>query len=267
MRMIRSALAVMLPVLCALASPHTVAQAAHDKDAVLTPVRQRIETSDFRATGRLIRIGPGAQRSNYRIAIKGHWFPDGFRLLYEIKDPATARVRLLLRMTANGTTTVDTVQPGSSTPTRLASSHWGDSLLGSDFSFEDLMEGQFFWKSQELLQPAKCGARDCAILKSMPIAEDHSQYASVTSAIDSTIFYPVHVVKTIRGSGLQKDFTYMGLRQSSGVWSASQVEVKVQARQGSSLLVIERGSAKAKLTLRDFDLTKQSLPDPTQGDQ
>jgi hypothetical protein len=68
----------------------------------------------------------------------------------------------------------------------------------------------------------------------------------------------VHVVKTPRGSGQQKDFVYYGLRQVDGAWSASQVEAKVQGKPGSSILVIERGSGKAHLGIKDFDLSQSS---------
>jgi len=40
--------------------------------------------------------------------------------------------------------------------------------------------------------------------------------------------YPVYAEKTQRGTGTVKEFTYIGLRQTGGVWSASQVEVKVR---------------------------------------
>jgi hypothetical protein len=49
-----------------------------------------------------------------------------------------------------------------------------------------------------------------------------------------------------------KEFTYFGLSQSGGVWSARQVEVKIHGRPGSTLLIIERGSTKANLSIRDF---------------
>ncbi|MFZ0438251.1 MAG: hypothetical protein WAL76_09045, partial [Candidatus Sulfotelmatobacter sp.] len=67
--------------------------------------------------------------------------------------------------------------------------------------------------------------------------------------------YPVHVVKTLRGTGQQKEFIYYGLRQVSGVWSASQIEAKLQGKPGSSILVIEAGSTKANLGRKDFDLS------------
>ena len=130
--------------------------------------------------------------------------------------------------------------------------------MGTDFSYEDMVESQFFWKNQELLPPEKYGARDCFVLKSMSGSQDRTYYDSVTSWIDRGILYPVHVVKTLRGTRQQKEFIFYGLRQVSGVWSAAQVEAKLQGKPGSSILVIERGSAKANLGRKDFDLTLSS---------
>ncbi len=49
-----------------------------------------------------------------------------------------------------------------------------------------------------------------------------------------------------------KEFTYFGIRHEQGVWSAHQIEVKVRGQSGSTLLIIDRGSVKANLTLADF---------------
>ncbi|HZC24095.1 MAG TPA: hypothetical protein VE866_12200, partial [Candidatus Binatia bacterium] len=85
-----------------------------------------------------------------------------------------------------------------------------------------------------------------------------SHYDSVTSWIDRSILFPVHAVKTLRGTGQQKEFIYYDLRQVGGAWSASRVEAKQQGKPGSSILVVETGSPKAKLTRKDFDLTQTS---------
>jgi len=76
----------------------------------------------------------------------------------------------------------------------------------------------------------------------------------VTSWVDRDIFYLVHVVKATP-SGQQKEFNYFGFRQSDGAWSATHLEVRMQGAKESSVFVVERGSSKAKLTLKDFDLT------------
>jgi hypothetical protein len=130
--------------------------------------------------------------------------------------------------------------------------------VGTDFSYEDMLESQFFWKNQELLPPEKYGARDCFVLKSMPGSQDRTYYDSVTSWIDRSILYPVHVVKKLRGTGQQKEFLYYGLRKVGGVWSATQVEAKLQGKPGSSILAIEGGSAKANLGRKDFDISQSS---------
>jgi hypothetical protein len=130
--------------------------------------------------------------------------------------------------------------------------------MGTDFSYEDMIESQFFWKNQELLAPEKCGARDCFVLKSMPGSQERTSYDSVTSWIDRGILYPVRELKTFRGTGQQKQFIYYGLRQVSGIWAATQVEATLRGKLGSSILVIERGSAKAELGRKDFDISQSS---------
>jgi hypothetical protein len=241
-------------VLSLLPFPLRAQAASSTPPNVLAEARQYIKTADFRATGRLVNLGADGSRSNYKIDIKGHWFPDGLRVLYVIRSPAPARVQLLLHMALNGATTIEVLRPSSATPSSLTSEHRRDSLLGTVFSYEDLVDSQLFWKNQKMLDPAKCGVRDCVVLNSVPAADDHSQYAFVTSWIDNNIFYPIHVVKTDRSTGEQRDFLYEGLRQTSGVWSANQIEVKVPGKLGSSLLIIERGSAKANLSRKDFAL-------------
>jgi Outer membrane lipoprotein-sorting protein len=239
-----------------LINPLRSVAAASDQEAVLAGTHQRIETLDYRVTGRLTRVEGNGARTNYRFVIKGHWFPDGLRLLCEITDSASTKTRLLLHMSVNGRLTIEAVQPGDKAPSAVPFERWNDRLLGTDFSYEDLVEGQFFWKNQELLTGEKYGARDCFVLKSASGPQDRTYYESATSWVDRGIYYPVHVVKTLRGTGQQKDFVYYGLRQTGGVWSASQVEVKLQGKPGSSLFVIEGGTGKAKLVQKDFDLSQ-----------
>jgi len=154
--------------------------------------------------------------------------------------------------------TIKAALPGEKAASVLPFERWNDSLVGTDFSYEDMVESQFFWKNQELLAPEKYGARDCFVLKSMSGSQDRTYYASVTSWIDRGILYPVHVVKTLRGTRQQKEFIYYGLRQVGGVWSATQVEAKLQGKPGSSILVIEKGSGKANLGRKDFDISQSS---------
>ena len=245
-----------LLILFSLVYPSQAFAANADQDPALTGSRQRIESLDYRMSGRLTRVEGNGKRTNYKFVAKGHWFPDGLRLLCVITGPGSETTSLLLHLSPSGHMTIDALLPGAKAASELPFERWNDPIVGTDFSYEDMVENQFFWKGQDALPPEKYGARDCLVLKSKPGPQDKTYYDSVTSWIDRNIFYPVHVVKTLRGTGQQKEFLYYGLRQIGGVWSATQVEAKLPGKPGSSMLVVEGGSGKAKLGLKDFDLNQ-----------
>jgi hypothetical protein len=247
---------IVLLVLFSLARPaRAFAAASPDLETVLTGSRQRIEKLDYRATGHLTGVAADGTRTSYKFVAKAHWFPDGLRLLCDISGPGTQKTTILLHMTVNGHLTIEALLPGQAAPGPVPFEHWSDRLAGTDFSYEDMVEAQFFWKNQQLLPPQKYGARDCFVLKSTSGPQDRSSYDSVTSWIDRSILFPVHEVKTVHGTGQQKDFVYYGLRQIGGAWSASQVEAKLTGKSGSTRMIIEGGSPNAHLTLKDFTLS------------
>src|SRR5271163_2256560 len=96
-----------------IATTATTARAA-DAQAVITVARQRIETADFRATGRLVRVDASGNRIGNAITIKAHWFPGVLRALVEIVPPRKpagnagqdARVSILLEMRPKGQNTI-----------------------------------------------------------------------------------------------------------------------------------------------------------------
>jgi Outer membrane lipoprotein-sorting protein len=249
---------IALLALLSLVHPSRAFAGNPDLKTVLTSSRQRIEKLDYRVTGRLTQVEGNGKRTSYKFVAKAHWFPDGLRLLCQISGPGSEKTSLLLHMSARGHVTIEAVLPGEKAASVLRFERWNDPLVGTDFSYEDMVENQFFWKHQELLPPEKYGARDCFVLKSLPGPDDRTYYDSVTTWIDRRILYPVHVVKTRRGTGQQKEFIYYGLRQVGGVWSASQVEAKLQGKPGFSILAIDRGSAKAHLERKDFDISRSS---------
>jgi Outer membrane lipoprotein-sorting protein len=245
-----------------LAATLLVATVVHGLDmqktgvqAVLARPQQRLQSADYQASGHLVRVDAAGARTSYAITVKAHWFPGVLRVLFEIASPADARAHILLEMRPNGHGDHDAIQiahPGDPTPEPLPFNKWSDWPLGAAFSYEDLFEAQYFWPNQVLLPETKYGARDCDLLKSTPGPSDPTHYAMVQSWLDHSIGYPVYAEKTLKGTGIVKEFTYFGLRQTGGIWSASQVEVKVRGKAGSTLLIIDRGNPKANLNLKVF---------------
>ena len=248
-----------LLVLLLLAHPSRVSatgtpEPSPDLQTVLNGSRQRIQQLDYRISGRITQVGADGKETSYKFVAKARWFPDGLRLLSVFSGPGSEKTSILLHLSANGHLTIDAILPGEKAASALPFEHWNDSLLGTNFSYEDMVENQFFWKNQELLAPEKYGARDCFVLKSTPGPQDRTHYDSVKSWIDRSIVFPVHVVKTLHGTGQQKEFVYYSLRQVDGAWSASQVEAKLQGKPGASRMIIENGTGRANLGMKDFDL-------------
>ena len=233
---------------------------AADVQTVLVPIRDQIKASDYRATGQIVRVDATGNRVSYAISIKGLWFAGAMHTLVDVVPPkATAgtagnndRMRLLLEVRPDGRDSIQEFRPDKAAATELPFGEWSKSFLDTSFSYEDLLDQQFFWPGQTIVKTAALGAHQCNVLESTPGPSDRSNYSGVQTWLDRVINYPVYAEKTTKQSGIVKQFTYYGLRQSSGIWSATQIEAKVRGRAGSSFLTIKRGSAKANLTANDF---------------
>lgn len=248
-----------ISLLVIVAASAVLAQSSETR-GVVAKAKQRIETADFRAVGRLVRVDAKGARASLPVTIKGHWFPDGLKVLAEVGSSGRARVHVLLEMRPEGQVTIREARPGDKTAIAVPFERWSESPVrewnapeaAAVYSYEDLLEAQYFWSGQTVEKEAKYGARDCDVLKSTPGPGQRTHYAAVQSWLDRSIGFPVYVEKSLKAINLTKEFTYFGLRQTEGVWSASQVEVKVPGQAGSSLLIVDRGSPRAKLGAGDF---------------
>ncbi|MFP5266805.1 MAG: outer membrane lipoprotein-sorting protein [Acidobacteriota bacterium] len=227
--------------------------------AALVAVRNRIETSDYRATGQLVRVDAGGSRTRFAISVEGLWLDGALHTLIEAVPSKGAAaegkdepLRLLLEARPDGRDSIRILRPNAASPLVLPPGRWGDRFLGTVFSYEDLLDPQFFWPKQTLLGDVSFDGRRCDLLKSVPGRSDRTSYSEVRTWLDHSIAYPVHAEKTLRHGGAVKEITYYGLRQSNGVWSATQIEAKMRGQAGSAIWIIKRGSAKAHLDANDF---------------
>ncbi len=247
--------AIRLAALFAAAVPALGAQTANVSDLLAT-ARNQIQNADFRVTGHLVAIDANGSRVTYPVTIKTHWFPGELRMFVELGQPPSThrdmRRHILLEMFANGQNAIRIADPGDASPHLLPFDKWNDHPLGPGFDYEDFLEQQYFWPSQKSEGMQKFGARNCDVVKSTPGPNVLTHYAEVKSWIDPAIGFPVYAEKTLKDSGAVKEFTSYGVRQEEGHWFAHQVEVKTRGQSGSTLLIFDRGTAKAKLTTADF---------------
>jgi hypothetical protein len=235
--------------------PALRAQTANVND-LFSIERKQIETADFRVTGHLVAIDATGARITYPMTIKTHWFPGVLREFVELGQPPSThgdlREHILIEMRSNGEHTIQIIHPGETAAHILPFEKWDAHPLGPGFNYEDFLEQQYFWPGQASEGTATFGARNCDVIKSTPGPADRTHYAQVKTWVDPTINFPVYAEKTIKESGTVKEFTSYGVRQEEGHWFAHQVEIKTRGQAGSTLLIFDRGSAKAKLSAQDF---------------
>ena len=84
---------------------------------VISHAQELRNATDFRASGRLVRID-GAQRKSYQISMRAKASAGVLRVFCEVTDPASSRVRILLESFPDGKTialaTLVTLRPRSS---------------------------------------------------------------------------------------------------------------------------------------------------------
>jgi hypothetical protein len=119
--------------------------------------RQRVETADFRATGRLVRVYASGNRTNNAITIKARWFPGVLRSLVWIVPPRPpagnarqdTRVSILLEMQPNDQNTIRILRSHEPAPASLPFDKWSESVFSSsstkaDLSMRDFSPEQIF---------------------------------------------------------------------------------------------------------------------------
>jgi len=249
-RMGGKAITYLLVLYLTLLAHNLLAETPTAKAVLAGPV-QAVQQADYRASGHLVRVDAANKRTSYDVTIKGHWFPGVLRMLLQITGPADARQNVLIELRPEGENSIRLAHPGDKAATVLPFDKWSDGPLGPGFSYEDFLEDQYFWPGQTITESVRRGARDCDVLKSTPAPGAKTHYTQVLTWLDHTIDFPIYAEKTLKGGGV-KEFTSFGLRHYGGIWSAEQIEEKIHGQPGSTLLIINRGSPKANLTLADF---------------
>lgn len=242
MRLLASVILAALPLAPAYAA---------DAHAVLAGPRKQIETADYRIAGRMVRVDANGKRMNFAVNVKARWFADALHVILDLQAPQPSRFRLLMEMRSDGRVSMKIARPGDKDLASLPFEQWTGGPFGEGFSYEDFLNPELYWQGQSV-EKVKYGVRDCDLLTSTPGSNDRTHYARVRTWLDQTIAFPVHAEKTLKDSGAVREFTFIGLRKESGVWSASQIEGKLRGQQGTTLFLLERGSAKANLKVADF---------------
>ena len=142
--------------------------------------------------------------------------------------------------------------PATKQPAALPFDKWSDGPLGDGFSYEDFLEAQYFWAGQTVLGEAKFGARDCDVVKSTPGATDKTHYVQVNTWLDHGIGFPVLCGEDAERWNDERIYLSSGCVRTAASGRRIRLRRRFAARPGSTLLIIDRGTPKANLNLKDF---------------
>jgi len=197
----------------------------------------------------------GTIKETLQIQIKERRTKNSFEVVYQVLYPKERKGEaVLLQKTGNGRASGSVFVP----PNTLRSiEDLKEPLLGSDLSYEDVIDNFFAWKQQALVGSAEVDGVKCQILESKPGKDDHSIYGSVRSWIDVRRLVPLRVEK-YDGSGqlLRRiDTTRVA---ASGDHKIPAVLTVSRARTDSSTL-LDGSSIRYDVTYTDRDFTIEGL--------
>lgn len=135
----------------------------------------------------------GAKKETLQLQIKQRRTKGATEVVYQVLFPKERKGEsVLLRKLGNRPATGTTfVPPNSVRPI----DDLKDSLLGSDLSYEDVVEDFFGWDQQTLAGTEDVDGTACQILESKPGKADRSTYTRVRTWIDARRLVPLRIEK------------------------------------------------------------------------
>jgi hypothetical protein len=127
-------------------------------------------------------------------------------------------------------------------------------LLGSDLSYEDVIDNFFAWPQQAIVGTEKVVGVNCSILESKPSKSEHSIYGSVRSWIDVRRLVPLRVEKYARSGELLRRIETTRVVTDAGQSIPADLTVSGSRPNSSTLLDGSRIRHDVNYTDRDFSI-------------
>ena len=140
----------------------------------------------------------GAKKETLQLQIKERRSKNATDVVYQVLWPKERKGEsVLLRKSGSRTASGSIFMPPN---TLRTIDDLKAPLLGSDLSYEDIVEDFFAWERQAIVGTEAVGGVSCQLLESKPGKGEHSSYGSVRSWIDTRRMVPLRVEK-YSGSG------------------------------------------------------------------
>src|SRR5688572_26349840 len=201
----------------------------------------------------------GAVKETLQIQIKERRTKDATELVYQVLYPKEWKGEsVLLRRIGNGPATGSVFVPPN---TVRPIDDLKEPLLGSDLSYEDVIDNFFGWEQQSIVSTQEVQGIKCTILESKPGKEERSIYGSVRSWIDVRRLVPLRVEKYASSGQLLRRIDTTRAVTEAGQTIPTFLTVS-GARPDSSTL-LDGSRIRHNVTYTDRDFTLEGLKEIT----
>jgi outer membrane lipoprotein-sorting protein len=137
----------------------------------------------------------GTTKSTLQLQIKQRRTGTTTDLAYQVLWPKERKGEAVLLHKADGNSPTGWLYVPPDKPRPLSASQTSGALLGSNLSYEDVIENFFAWANQTIVGSEVLDGANCLILESRPDKNESSSYSRVRSWIDSRRLVPLRVEK------------------------------------------------------------------------
>ena len=197
----------------------------------------------------------GATKETLQLQIKERRTMNSSEVIYQVLYPKERKGEsVLLRKIGNRPASGSVFVPPN---TLRPIDNLKDSLLGSDLSYEDVVDNFFAWGQQAIVGTEKVDGVNCSILESKPGKDQPSIYGRVRSWIDERRLVPLRVEKYASSGQLLRRIDTTRVVSDAGHHIPADLTVG-GARPDSSTL-LDGSRIRHNVTYADRDFTIEGL--------
>jgi hypothetical protein len=197
----------------------------------------------------------GAAKETLQLQIKERRTTNSSDVIYQVLYPKERKGEsVLLRKIGNGPATGSVFVPPN---TVRPIDDLKEPLLGSDLSYEDVVDNFFAWDQQAIVGTEKMDGVNCTILESKPGKGEHSIYGSVRSWIDVRRLVPLRVEKYDSSGQLLRRIDTTRTAADDG--HPIPTNLTVSGARGNSSTLLDGSRIRHNVTYTDRDFTIEGL--------
>jgi hypothetical protein len=190
--------------LISLPSPYSISQTAHAAEATVSGPELAARLAGLRQGSTFIRMRMETGKSVLQIQMKERRSRGSTEVVYQVLFPKERKGEsvLLTKVGNRAASGTHFIPPDRLRP--IGAGEMTESLLGSQLSYEDIIEDFYLWDHQEIVGTDVIDRISCQILESKPGKSDRSSYTSVRTWVDSGRGVPLRIEKYRGGTNLAR---------------------------------------------------------------